>query len=118
MSFIRLIAVFSLALASTVTMAQSGTYPNRPIHIVVPYSPGTGSDVLARTVGKAVSEKSRQPVVIENRDGGGSLIGTMAVAKAPADGYTLLIAANPFVIVPSQHLKPPYDPLRDFVPVA
>ena len=114
----RLSAAFSLALASMLALAQSGPYPNRPIKVVVPYSPGTGSDVLARTLGKTVSEKSGQPVIIENRDGGGSLVGTMVVAKAPADGYTLLIAANPFVIVPSQHLKPPYDPLRDFVPVA
>ena len=126
MSFTRLIAVFSLAqasalallLTSATALAQSGAYPNHAIKIVVPYSPGTGSDVLARTIGQNVSEKSRQPVVVENRDGGGSLLGTMVVAKAPADGYTLLIAANPFVIVPSQHLKPPYDPLRDFVPVA
>jgi tripartite-type tricarboxylate transporter receptor subunit TctC len=111
-------ALFSLALASTLVFAQSGPYPNRPIKVVVPYSPGTGSDVLARTLGRVVSEKSGQPVVIENRDGGGSLVGTMVVAKAPADGYTLLIAANPFVIVPSQYVKPPYDPLKDFVPVA
>jgi tripartite-type tricarboxylate transporter receptor subunit TctC len=118
MSLIRLIAALTLALAGFTAIAQSGPYPNRPIKIVVPYSPGTGSDVLARTLGKTVSEKSGQPVIIENRDGGGSLVGTMVVLKAPADGYTLLIAANPFVIVPSQHLKPPYDPLKDFVPVA
>ena len=116
--FISLATALSLVLASAVAVAQSGSYPNRPIRIIVPYSPGTGSDVLARTLGKEVSEKAGQPVVIENRDGGGSLVGTMAVAKAPADGYTVLIAANPFVIVPSQHLKPPYDPLKDFVPVA
>jgi tripartite-type tricarboxylate transporter receptor subunit TctC len=116
--FIKLAAALSLGLASAVAVAQSGAYPNRAIRIVVPYSPGTGSDVLARTLGKDISEKVGQPVIIENRDGGGSLVGTLAVAKAPADGYTLLIAANPFVIVPSQHLKPPYDPLKDFVPVA
>lgn len=115
---IQLVAAFSLALASGVAVAQSGPYPNRAIRVIVPYSPGTGSDVLARTLGKVISEKSGQPVVIENREGGGSLVGTLAVAKAPADGYTLLIAANPFVLVPSQHLKPPYDPLNDFVPVA
>ena len=116
--FISLAAALSLALASAAAIAQSGPYPNRPIRVIVPYSPGTGSDVLARTLGKEISDKAGQPVVIENRDGGGSLVGTLAVAKAPADGYTLLIAANPFVIVPSQHLKPPYDPLKDFVPVA
>jgi tripartite-type tricarboxylate transporter receptor subunit TctC len=118
MSSSRIAAALALALASTVATAQSGGYPNRAIKVIVPYSPGTGSDVLARTLGKAVSDKTGQPVVIENRDGGGSLVGTMTVAKAPADGYTLLIAANPFVIVPSQHLKPPYDALKDFVPVA
>jgi tripartite-type tricarboxylate transporter receptor subunit TctC len=116
--FIKVAAALSLGLASAVAVAQSSPYPNRAIRIVVPYSPGTGSDVLARTLGKEISEKVGQPVIIENRDGGGSLVGTLAVAKAPADGYTLLIAANPFVIVPSQHPKPPYDPLRDFVPVA
>ena len=80
---IRLVAAFSLGLASAVAVAQSGAYPNRAIRVVVPYSPGTGSDVLARTLGKVVSEKSGQPVVIENRDGGGSLVGTLAVAKRP-----------------------------------
>jgi len=115
---IQLVAALSLALTGAVAIAQTASYPNRPIRVIVPYSPGTGSDVLARTLGKEVSDKAGQPVVVENRDGGGSLVGTLAVAKAPADGYTILIAANPFVIVPSQHLKPPYDPLRDFVPVA
>ncbi len=112
-------AALSAALASAAALAQSGSgpYPNRPIKIIVPYSAGTGSDVLARTIGQNISEKSGQPVVIENRDGGGSLIGTQAAAKAAPDGYTILIAANPFLIVPSQNAKPPYDPLKDFVPV-
>lgn len=69
----------------------------------MPYSQGTGSDVLARTIGQSVSEKSGQPVVVENRDGGGSLIGTMEAAKSAPDGYTLLIVANPFVIVPARN---------------
>lgn len=100
------------------SQAQAQTpYPNRPIKIVVPYSPGTGSDVLARTVAQGITEKTGQTVIIENREGGGSLIGTLAVVKAPADGYTLLIAANPLVIVPSQSSKPPYDPVKDFMPI-
>lgn len=113
-----LVGALAVMLAGFGVAAQSSPYPDRPIRIIVPYSPGTGSDVLARALGKVVSEKTGQPVVVENRDGGGSLVGTMSVAKAPADGYTILIAANPFVIVPSQYLKPPYDPLADFVPVA
>ena len=93
-------------------------YPSRPIKIVVPYSPGTGSDALARTVAQSITEKTGHTVVIENKDGGGSLIGTLAVANAAPDGYTLMIAANPIVILASQSSKPAYDPLRDFVPLA
>ena len=114
----RLLAAVSLALAGAAALAQSGPFPNRPIRIIVPYSAGTGSDVLARTIGQSMTEKSGQPVLVENRDGGGSLIGTMAAAKAAPDGYTILIAANPFIIVPSQNSKPQYDPIRDFVPIA
>ncbi|MEA2945492.1 MAG: hypothetical protein QOI40_822 [Alphaproteobacteria bacterium] len=113
-----LVGALALALTSLAASAQSNAYPNRPIRILVPYSPGSGSDVLARTLGKALQDKTGQAVVIENRDGGGSLVGTLLAAKAPADGYTLLIAANPFVIVPGQYKKPPYDPVKDFVPVA
>lgn len=97
-------------------LAQSD-FPNRPIRIVVPYSTGTGSDALARAVADGITAKSGRRVVVENHEGGGSLIGTQLVARAPADGYTILIAANPFSILPSQHAKPPYDPVRDFVPI-
>ena len=114
----RLTSVLVFALAAGAALAQSGPFPNRPLKIIVPYSAGTGSDVLARTIGQNITEKTGQPVVIENRDGGGSLIGTMAAAKSAPDGYTLLIAANPFIIVPSQNSKPQYDPLKDFVPIA
>jgi len=103
--------------ASVAAMAQSGPYPNRPIKLIVPYSAGSGSDVIGRTIGQSVSEKIGQPMLIENRDGGGSLIGTMAAAKSPADGYTLLLVANPFLIGPSQNAKPQYDPIKDFEPV-
>ena len=103
--------------ASVVAVAQSGPFPNRPMKVIVPYSAGSGSDVIGRTIGQSVSEKIGQPVLIENRDGGGSLIGTMAAAKSPADGYTLLLVANPFLIGPSQNSKPQYDPIKDFVPI-
>ncbi len=114
----RLTNVLVFALAAGAALAQSGPFPNRPLKIIVPYSAGTGSDVLARTIGQNITEKTGHPVVIENRDGGGSLIGTMAAAKSAPDGYTMLIAANPFIIVPSQNSKPQYDPLKDFVPIA
>jgi tripartite-type tricarboxylate transporter receptor subunit TctC len=93
-------------------------FPSRPIRIVVPYSTGTGSDALARAIATGIAEKTGKAVIVENREGGGSLIGTMAVAKAAPDGYTILMAANPMSILPSQSAKPPYDPVQDFVPVA
>ena len=98
--------------------AQQSDFPNRPIRIVVPYSAGTGSDALARTVAQGITEKTGKAVIVENREGGGSLIGTTLVAKSPPDGYTILIAANPMVIVPAAQSQPQYSPTRDFVPVA
>ena len=115
---IWLAGAFALALASVAALAQSGPFPSRPIKIIVPYSAGSGSDIVARTVGQAVSERAKQAVVIENREGGGSLVGTLEAAKAAPDGYTLIIVANPFVINPSQKTPPPYDPVKDFVPIA
>ena len=110
------LAVMALGLPS-LALAQ-GDFPNHPIRIVVPYSAGTGSDALARTLGQSITEKTGTPVIIDNREGGGSLIGTLAVAKAAPDGYTILIAANPMTIAPSQLSAPAYDPVKDFVPVA
>lgn len=113
-----LAAAVSLAMASAAAFAQSGPYPNKSIKVIVPYSAGSGSDIVARTIGQAISERARQPVVIENRDGGGSLVGTLEAAKSAPDGYTLLIVANPFVIVPTQKTPAPYDPVKDFVPIS
>jgi tripartite-type tricarboxylate transporter receptor subunit TctC len=101
-----------------VAVRAQSDFPNKPIRIVVPYSAGTGSDALARTVAQSITEKTGKTVIVENREGGGSLIGTKAVATAAPDGYTILIAANPMAIVPSQSANPPYDPVKDFVPVA
>ena len=78
-------AAVALGAAGSVALAQSD-YPSRPIRIVVPYSPGTGSDALARSVAQGITEKTGKVVVVENKEGGGSLIGTLAVAKAAPDG--------------------------------
>ena len=93
-------------------------FPARPIRIIVPYSPGSGSDTLARTVAQGVTEKTGKAMFVENREGGGSLIGTLAAAKAAPDGYTILMAANPTVIAPAGQSRPQYHPTQDFVPVA
>ncbi len=106
----------SAALPS-VSLAQSD-FPNRPVRIIVPYSAGSGSDIVARTVATALTEKFGKQFIVENREGGGSLIGTLAAARSSPDGYTILMAANPTVIVPSQSAEPPYDPVKDFSPVA
>ena len=108
----------ALALAVLATPAAwAQKFPSKPIKIVVPYTPGTGSDVLARTIAQSISEKTGFSVLVENREGAGSLIGTMAVAKAAPDGYTLLMAANTLAILPSQSAKPPFDPVKDFQPI-
>lgn len=96
--------------------AQS--YPSKPIRIVVPYSAGGGTDIVARTVAQKMSENWGQSVIVDNRVGASGMIGAEAVARAPADGYTLLMATPPEIAV-NQHLyaKVPYNAERDFAPI-
>ena len=101
--------------------AQTGapSFPTKPVRIIVPQTPGGASDALARIVGQKLSEKWGQPVVIENRPGAGGNIGMDAVAKAPGDGYTLLMSyVGSHAINPSIYSKLPFDPEADFVAVA
>ena len=92
-------------------------YPTRPIRIVVPQSPGGGMDFTARLVAPRLSERLGQPMVVDNRSGAGTLVGTDLVAKAAPDGYTLLVVSNALTIIPSIYKKVPFDPVRDFAPV-
>jgi tripartite-type tricarboxylate transporter receptor subunit TctC len=110
----------ALAAARVLPAAAQGAapFPSRGLRIVVPFAAGTGSDVDARSIGQKLAEQLGQPVVAENREGAGGVVGTNAVKQAPADGYTLLMAANPFTIAPATFATAPYDPLREFVPVA
>jgi len=104
----RLILILGFGiLFSGLAQAQ---YPNRPIRIVVPFTPGTGIDILARVFGQKLGERLKQPVVIENRPGASGNIGTEAVAKAPADGYTLLMTATTLVQSAVLFKSVPYDP--------
>ncbi len=92
-------------------------YPSKPIRIIVPYTPGGFNDTLARTLGQKLNEKWGQPVVVDNRPGGGTTIGTSLAAKAPADGHTLLVVSFAFGVNPSLYARLPYDTQRDFAPV-
>ncbi|MGZ5127408.1 MAG: tripartite tricarboxylate transporter substrate binding protein, partial [Burkholderiales bacterium] len=92
-------------------------YPERPIRLIVSYPPGGGTDVTARQIVPMLSERLGKQVVIDNRAGAGSTLGTNLVAKATPDGYTLLMSDTTFGIVPGLYPKLPYDALRDFAPV-
>jgi tripartite-type tricarboxylate transporter receptor subunit TctC len=91
-------------------------YPTKPIRLVVPYPPGAGTDIIARTVGQKLGEALGQQVVVDNRGGGGGVIGADAVAKSPPDGYTMGLVTSTFAMTPTLQ-KPPYDPIRDFTPL-
>jgi tripartite-type tricarboxylate transporter receptor subunit TctC len=110
--------VLAFALAATAGTARADDYPSHPIRLVVPYAAGGGADSVARIVAKRVSETIGQPIVIENRGGAGSIIGTELVNKSDPDGYTLLLGqSGPISINPAVYKKLPYDPLKDFAPV-
>lgn len=109
------VLAFGFVLSAPV-MAQE--YPTMPIHIVIPYAPGGGSDILARPVGVYLQSALKQPVVIENKGGAGGNIGAEYVARAAPNGYTLLLANNSHVINQFVYKKPGYDLEKDFVPVS
>lgn len=94
------------------------TYPNRPITLIVPFTPGTGNDVLARVVGPKISERWSQPVVVVNRPGASGMIGAQMVAKADPDGYVLMLHSMTFTISPALFKNLPYDPVKEFSNVA
>lgn len=111
------LAVLALALAPVVG-SQAAEWPERPVRIVVPFGAGGSTDALARIVGAKLSEQTRQPVVIDNRAGAAGSIGAVAVAKSPADGYTLLLATSSTHAVLPQLRSLPYDAARDFSAIA
>ena len=114
---IRILVLLALALIVAAAVAQGTAYPAKPVRIVVPSSPGGGTDILARVLAQKLSESQGQQFVVENRSGAGQVIGIEAVARSAPDGYTLLMAASAIVINEVLYAKPPYDTLRDFVPV-
>jgi tripartite-type tricarboxylate transporter receptor subunit TctC len=117
------LALALLALASAVTLpnqtAQAADYPSRPIHLIVPYAAGGAADSIARILAKRMGKAMGQTIVVENRGGGGSIVGTEFVNKAEPDGYTLLLGqSGPISINPAVYKNLPYDPVKDFAPVS
>ncbi len=114
--------VKSLGLAPALTLLPRtafAAYPDRPIHLVVPFAPGGNADIVGRLVGQGMSDALKQPVVVDNRGGAGGSIGAELVAHATPDGYLLLVGSNgPLTVNPFVQAKMTYDPLKDLAPVA
>ncbi len=108
----------ALAVPAIQARAQGAAYPNRPIRMIIPWPPGQATDLMARVAGQLITEALGQPVVAENRAGAGGMIGTDLVAKATADGYTLLAASSGPVTINPLLQRVPFDPERDLTPVA
>ena len=119
LSLTKLPAAVLLAscLLSLQAPAWAETYPNKPLRLIVPFPPGAGTDMFARVVANKLGDSMGQPVVVENKPGGGATIGTEFVARSAPDGYTLLISTASHAINPSVYRKLPYDTLKDFVSV-
>ena len=114
-----LVVIAALAWACPYASTYAQTYPAKAVRFVVPFAPGGGSDLVARTVAMKLTEALGQPVVIDNRAGAAGSIGADIAAKSPPDGHTLLLGSNgPLAINPSLYAKLPYDAARDFAPVS
>jgi tripartite-type tricarboxylate transporter receptor subunit TctC len=110
--------VLGAALAAFATLATAQSYPNKPVHVVISFTPGSATDFVARIVSQKLSEMWGQPVVPENRAGAGGSIGSAVVAKAQPDGYTLLINSNAHCVNPAIYAKLPYETTKDFTDIA
>jgi tripartite-type tricarboxylate transporter receptor subunit TctC len=114
--FVVLLALGCVALAGA-GKAVAQAYPSRPVRMIVPFAAGGPTDVIARIVAQKLSETWGQQIYTENVPGGGGNTGAAMVARAPADGYTILVVSTGFIVNPSLYAKVPYDPIKDFSPV-
>lgn len=106
-------------LLGTSAMAQgNNSFPDKPIRLIVGYAPGGATDIVARMLAQELTPLMGQSVIVENRAGGGTLVGTDSIKRANPDGYSLLFGTNAFVITPLLHTGPTYDPVKDFSPVS
>lgn len=112
------VALVAALLPCSFTQAASPSYPSKPVRVIVGLAPGGATDIQARLFTPKLSESLGQPFIVDNRDGAGGLIAYELVKNAYPDGYTLLAATPSYTIVPALHSKPPYDPMKDFVPIS
>lgn len=110
-------AVFALAMQAAAGALAAEAYPNKPVRMIIPFGAGGSTDVLIRIIATKLPSVLGQQVVIDNRTGAGSLIGTDIAAKANPDGYTLLGTGTPFVIVPNLYKQAPFHPVKSFAPI-
>src|ERR1700724_22194 len=115
---IGLVALAPAAIAPASAQEAPAKYPTRPVHIVVGFTAGGGNDIIARVYGQKLSESLGQPVIIENKPGGGAIVATEYVTKSAPDGYTLQVGASGMAINPAVYAKLPYDSVRDFVAIS
>lgn len=117
--FKKMLATIAVAAATVCGVAHAqGSYPTKPVTIVVPFSPGGATDIMARALSERLSTKLGQPVIVENKPGAGTVIASDYVARATPDGHTLLLAASSLGIAPSLYKKVNYDPVKDFAPIS
>jgi tripartite-type tricarboxylate transporter receptor subunit TctC len=118
MGLVRLCLLAVLGLSAALPLAKAEDFPSKPVTIVVPYTPGGSTEILARMVGQKLEERLGKPVIVENKPGAGTVIGSSYVAKSEPDGYTLLMATpTPMAINFTLHKQLPYDPAADLVPL-
>lgn len=113
----RVLLIGGLFGAMVVAVAQAQPYPSRPIRLVIPFSPGGATDVPGRLITQKLAERFGQQIIVDNRPGAGSAIGSEIVARAQPDGYTLLLTGTPFAVIPALYPKLAFDPAKDFAPV-
>jgi tripartite-type tricarboxylate transporter receptor subunit TctC len=118
MTITRRTALSALALPALAGAARAQGFPEQPVRLIVPFAAGGPADIIARIVGRGLSERLGQPVVVESRPGAGGLVGVDVTARARPDGYTLVLASSGAIVI-QPHLQPrmPYDPLRDLTPI-
>jgi tripartite-type tricarboxylate transporter receptor subunit TctC len=111
----RIMAALALLAVGGGVHAQA--YPAKPVRLIVPFAPGGGTDIMARTLGQKLSELWGQQVIVDNRGGGGTIIGTELAVRAPPDGYTVMLANIALALNPGLHAKLPYDSVKDLAPI-